>query len=196
MLDKLLKLANDLDNANLHIIANEVDAIAKTAIELTPEKEKELEDSVDKYFADPIKQEKNKTETEYGLDDEGKFGLEPTEWNGFKLNYEGYPKEFEAEAKPTRRYQTVILSETEIDSAPDAIDDAEEDGKWELQGLYDTPTGATTGFAQAVYLFTSNKEIARQHEMKKLLNEIEATEQPEDTIEVEEVPSVGGVKLF
>lgn len=199
MFDKLLKLANLLDKTGHQLIADEVDAIAKNAMPLTDE---QIDENVEKYFNDPDIQERNLIEKEYGLDEDDMFGLEHTPFNGFKWNYEGFPKEHAADFKPLERYQTVIGENEDPEESFTG-----DGGTWELEGMYPTAAGATKGTFQAVYRFVPEKEIAKRNQPQdpdilRILNapddEVEAIELPDDAIEVieEEPKSRGGVNLF
>jgi len=215
MINRLLKLANRLDNIGQSMVADKVDEIAKKAVELSPEREKEIEESWEKYYADPEKQERNQIEQEYGIgvftpedapdyEDRAFFGLEPSPWHGHKWSYEGYPSDKAGHFKKFERYQTVIADSADL---PKTIDDPVEGGVWEREQVFDKPEGATKGKYQVVYRFVDNKELAKRKEtvdpeLQRFLDkldkeEIEAVEKPEDIVEVEEEkPHGGGTKLF
>lgn len=201
MLNKLLRLANKLDKAGYPAIADEIDFLVKAAAELTPEQEKALEESVERYFANPEKQERNLIEQEYGLDQDDMFGLEPTPWHGHKWSYEGFPRDNGEHFKKFERYQTLIVDDGE--EAPEKIDDHVEGGVWEREQVFDKPKGASKGKYQAVYRFVPYKEIAKRMqpkedypELREILeapDEVETLEAPEDVVEVKEKP---GLKHF
>lgn len=205
MLNKLLRLANQLDKAGFTLIADEVDSLAKTAADLSPEKEKELDESVDRYFGDADRQERNLMEQEYGLDQDDMFGLERAPWHGNKWSYEGFPRDKAEHFKKFERYQTVIGEDGE---APESIEDPLEGGVWEREQVFDKPEHASKGKYQAVYRFVPLKEQAERMQPKEdnpfirmimeQPDEVEVPEAPEDVIETKEVPKQhgGGVKLF
>lgn len=196
MFKQLLRLANLLDKEGFQLVADEVDALVKSAI---PRSDEEIDKDVERYFADPEIQERNAIEAKY-LNEEQM--LERTPFLGYKYNYEGYPDWFAEDAKPVERYHTVITSEQTI-----PMDHVfQDDGTWELMARQ----GNGDGMTQAVYHFKSLKDSEREKErapfraeIEKMLAEpddTEVTEMPEDTLEVaEEAPKKehgGGVKLF
>ena len=193
MLNKLLKLANRLDKIGYSTVADEIDALAKLAAELTPEKEKELDESVDKYFADPEIQERNRIEREYGLDEDDKFGLETNAWFGYKWSYEGYPREFAEHAKPFKRYHTILIDDNT--AAAMIIEDKDENGKWVNIKSYPGPTNDS--MYQQVMQFKSNNEVEKEPLSLDLQKLFDAPDVP-DEIEVIEDSDKGhgGVKLF
>lgn len=203
LITRLAKLANELDMLD-PVVADEIDTIIRNAVQLPPEKEKELDEQIDSYFADTARQERNLMEKEYGLDEDDMFGLEPVPWHGHKWSYEGFPKDKAEHFKRFERYQTVIA---DGDEAPESIEDPVEGGVWEREQVFDKPEGATKGTHQAVYRFVPSKELSKRLEpkeddsaLRRLLDEpdeVEVTEEPEDIVESKEKPPAGGgVHLF
>ena len=222
MLTKLFKLANRLDRSGNTSVADEVDTIIKNAIELSPEREKEIEESWNRYYDDPEKQEKNQIEQDYGLgvfsDDENDFGgLEPTPWHGHRWSYEGFPKGSGGKGhadgfKKFERYQTVIGDDSNL---PEKIDDPAEGGFWIREQIFDRPNSLSKNDEfQTVYRFVDPAKEQRKKELwgdddntelSDFINginedDVETPEEIEDVVEVTEpMPSgsgVGGVKLF
>lgn len=215
MLKQLYKLANRLDKGGFVAAADEVDAIIKKAVDLTPEREREIEESWDRYFADPEKQEKNLIEQEYGLgvfsDDEDDFmGLESKPWHGFKWTYDGFPKNQAEHFKKFERYQTVISDD---DNLPETIDDPAEGGTWVREVTFDKPEGVTKGNFQTVYRFIDTAKEQRRKELwgddevspetQALIDSddeesIDVAEEPAETVEAKESPKQhgGGTMLF
>lgn len=204
MIKKLLKLANKLDLNGYFLIADEIDLVIKNAFGLSPEREKEIEDSWEKYYADPEIQDKNLIEKEYGLgvfsDDENSFGLEPKPWHGFKWSYEGFPKDKSEHFEKFERYQTVINDDANM---PETIEDPDENGIWIREQVFDKPEGTTKGQFQTVYKFVSPE---REHNKRELWGIDEPVNYPNEGKEEVEVTELsddsllsrnqGGLKLF
>ena len=168
MLIKLYKLANKLDKTGNTSIADEIDVIIKSAIELTPEKERQIEESIDKYYADPEIQEKNQIERDYGLgvfsDDEDDLGgLEPKPWHGHRWSYEGFPKGADEYFKKFERYQTVIGNDSNL---PEKINDPAEGGVWVRENVFDRPNSLSKNDEfQTVYRFVDTAKEQRKKEI-------------------------------